>query len=389
MAKITNMILLLVFNIQKMMLQITYAVCKLVVKPEKDLWVVGIEEVANIVNNVSTVFEKVYSVNFLVHRFYGANHYNTNFGKMSPKMALVLRFVFGPILLGYLAARASNFFYVWESGFLFHRFDGRAYEFDFLKKRGKKIVTFFCGSDIRSPHLSIEHAKKLDIDVMATYQALSDPKFASPEFEARVRRTAEVADRYVDHIFNAPVDQIGYIKRDVHPFVYFYPDEKFNRNADKYNDVKRVKIVHAPSSFIIKGTQLIRAAIKKLKLQGYDFEYVEIINMPHAVVMHHLQTAHIVVNELYAFVPGIFGLEAMASYCAVLTSADREIETTLPIGANDAWMVTKYWEIYENLKKMLDDPALMRATAERGYEWAYANCRASVTRQYMKEILGA
>ena len=322
-----------------------------------------------------------------MHRFYGANHYNYNLGKKSPRVALVLRMVCGPLLLGYLAARASNFFYVWDTGFLYHRLDGRAYEFNFLKKRGKKIVTFFCGSDIRSPLLSLEHAKSLDIDVMATYQAMSDPKFTSPEFEARVRRTAEAAERYADHIFNAPVDQIGYITRDVHPFVYFYPDEKFKKNEAKYHQIRRVKIVHAPSSFIIKGTQLIRTALKKLKLEGYDFEYVEIINMPHSVVIEHLQTAHIVVNELYAFVPGIFGLEAMAAYCAVLTSADSAIEPTLPEGANDAWMVTKYWQIYENLKRMLDEPHLMRETADRGYAWAWAHCRSSAARQHMKRLL--
>ena len=106
-----------------------------------------------------------------------------------------------------------------------------------------------------------------------------------------------------------------------------------------------------------------------------------------SVVLKELRSAHIVLNQFYAFVPGLFGVEAMASHCALLTSADRAIEPTLPEGANDAWIVTKYWEIYENLKLLLDNRAELKSVADRGYDWAYKNCRASVSAQIVKDIV--
>ena len=105
---INKLIFQCVFAMQKILLHVSYWICKSKVENEKDLWVVGVDETANIVFNVATVFEKVYSVNFLVHKFYGANHYNYNLGKKSPLQALAIRTFCGPLLLGYLAARAYN-----------------------------------------------------------------------------------------------------------------------------------------------------------------------------------------------------------------------------------------------------------------------------------------
>ena len=78
--------------------------------------------------------------------------------------------------------------------------------------------------------------------------------------------------------------------------------------------------------------------------------------MPNQVVLEHLKSAHIVLNQFYAFTPGLFGIESMANHCAVLMSADPNIETGLPQDSKDAWMITKYWEVYDNLKYLLDNP---------------------------------
>ena len=192
---------------------------------------------------------------------------------------------------------------------------------------------------------------------------------------------------FADHIFNAPVDQISYLQRDTYPFIYFFPDEKFNYNSQKFDDIKIVKIVHAPSSPVIKGTQLVHAALKKLRVLGYEFDYVEIMGMDNETVLAHLRDAHIALNEFYAFVPGVFGIEAMANHCAVLTSADRTIEPSLAAGANDAWFVTGYWEIFDHLKNMLDDHGLIRRYADQGYQWTYDNYRTSQAGATLRAII--
>jgi hypothetical protein len=120
---------------------------------------------------------------------------------------------------------------------------------------------------------------------------------------------------------------------------------------------------------------------------GYIFEYKELINVPNEVVLENLRKTHIVVNELYAFVPGVFGIEAMASHCALITSADRHIEASLPEGANEAWFVTKYWEIFDNLKQMLDEPSLIKTYADKGFDWTFKNCRETSSCQHVASLI--
>jgi hypothetical protein len=97
----------------------------------------------------------------------------------------------------------------------------------------------------------------------------------------------------------------------------------------------------------------------------------------------------VVLNEFYAFVPGQFGVEAMASHCALVTSADERIETSLSPGANAAWMVTEYWNIYDNLKRLLDHPALIRHYADAGFAWASEYCSCEKNGVRLRKLLSA
>lgn len=377
----------IIFCLQKILLHISYFGCQIFVKTDKKLWVVGVVEIANCLNHIAAALPKSYTVNLAHNKFYKINAYNFSLSDLPPKLVLYISFFVGPILLGYLANKSNQFFYIWNSGFLINGFDGREYEFRFLKNKQKKIVNFFCGSDIRSPRLSYEHGMSIGYETMISNLELVRPGFINEEREKFFEMIANVTDTYADYIFNAPVDQISYLKREVLPFRYFYPDHLFIKNDKKFDDLSVIKIFHAPSSPNIKGTQLVRAAIKALKMQGYKFEYIEILNAGNEVILETLKHVHIVVNELYAFVPGVFGVEAMASHCALLTSADASIETSLPPGSENAWFLTRYWDVTEKIKYLLDHPEEIKKYADNGYQWSYDHCRSSVSQGYISEVL--
>lgn len=371
---------------QKRLLLLSYWICALGAK-NKWLWVIGTGEVANNLKFIAAVLDRAYSVNFFPHPFYRSNTYDFSMSAVPSNLSSIVRIIVGPILLGYLAHRASGFFYIGNQGFLIDKLDGKEYEFAFLKKRGKKIVNFFCGSDIRSIRLAQEHAAKLKLEVIATYYPLMKSYALSDEHENFLKITAQSADKYADLIFSAPMDQISYLKRDVSIVFHAYPNEWFVRNDQKFTQLSPIIIVHAPSAPIIKGTQLVRAAIKKLQIEGYLFEYIELQHVSNKVVLDHLRRAHIVINELYAFIPGLFGIEAMASHCALLTSADRDVETLLPEGAHEAWFVTRYWEVYDNLKHLLDNPDLIKRYADKGFQWTQDNHSASEVKKNLRTLL--
>ena len=129
-------------------------------------------------------------------------------------------------------------------------------------------------------------------------------------------------------------------------------------------------VTHASSSPIIKGTQLVRAAVAKLESEGYDFEYVELIGVGNTEVAAQLARTHIALNQFFGFTTAVFGAEALAARCALLSSADGTIETSLPPGANDVVLVTKHWQVYDNLKSLLDHPERIEPLATAGQAWA-------------------
>lgn len=349
-------------------------------------WVVGVNEVASIVANVAKAIPQSYSVSLAAHRFYDFEYdlqLNSRRGDWLRHRFLV------PWIFGRLVAQSRGFIYVGADGFLLGGVDDREWEFRFLKKHGRRIVCLFAGSDIRSPALMRKFQTETGLETIVTYLDQVSTVFASPSYDEQRKRTAAIADEFADIIFTAPVDQMSYLAKPTEPFPYFFPDEQLNLNSDKHKSPGPRIIVHAPSSPIIKGTQVVRAAIKRLASEGYEFEYRELIDVPHADVLAALREAHIVLNEFYAFVPGVFGIEAMGSGCALLTSADENIETDLPAGSNDAWVVTTAADIVENLRGLLDDPRRIEDQAAAGVAWVREHATVSASGRRIRALLDA
>ena len=162
--------------------------------------------------------------------------------------------------------------------------------------------------------------------------------------------------------------------------------EFFNKKVNRPTNSK-IKILHAPTNMMFKGTPLVRAAIKKLQMENYDFDYVELQNTKNKIVLEHLKTTDIVLNQFYSFIPAVFGIEAMASNCAVLMSADPNIDNVITENNKNAWLITRYWEIYDNLKYLLDNPDKIKFYADNGYECAKKYHTSEAMGEYLNNIL--
>lgn len=347
-------------------------------------WVIGPTEIAAIVANFARAVPDSFSVSLSPHRFYDFS-YDFEIGAGRGDW-LRSRFV-APWMLGRLASIAHGFIYVGADGFLLGGVDDREWEFRFLRRHGVRIVCVFTGSDIRSPQLMRQFQEDTGFETIVTYLDQVAPVFSTAEYDRQRRRTAAVADRYADVIFNAAVDQLSYLERTTEPFPYFFPDEGLLLDAFKHSAPGPRIVVHAPSSPIIKGTQVVRAAVQRLRSEGYEFEYRELVGLPHTTVLSSLREAHIVLNEFYAFVPGVFGVEAMASNCALLTRADETIETDLPAGSNSAWVVTTAADIYPNLRRLLDAPEGIAPQAAAGLAWVQQHATVSASGARVRGVL--
>lgn len=350
-------------------------------------WVVGPNEVARMAAQIASVVPHSYSALIVRHLFYDDPYdYQPPDGERGFRRLWRLH-VQNAWLFGRLVRRAEGFIYVSQNGFLGTQNDDRRFEFAFLKRHGIRIVCYFTGSDIRSLVQMRKLESQFELPNAGTYQSYAAPSMGTQEFDDSRRRIAQRADEFADLIFTLRVDQAGYLSRDTEPFIYFFPDEEIASDLTRFERPKRVVVVHAPSSPVAKGTQVVRAAVDGLRRSGWDFEYVELIGVSHSQVRDALQRAHIVLNQFYAFAPGVFGVEAMAAGCILLTSADEHIETDLPAGSNAAWVVTRHYEVRDRLEEILRHPDRMREQAEAGIRWVREHAASSRSGERLRSLL--
>ena len=347
-------------------------------------FVIGTDEISRQIYGIGKVLDDSITVCLRKNKSYDLK-YNFSININNRFLHFFCLTFYGPILLGYLANKADIFFYVWSRGFLFNR----DYDFKFLKSKNKKIICSFFGDDIRSLKLKRSYMKNKNLDTGENYYTKIGENYYTKDdkYDDEKKFLALSADTYADLIFSFPIDNMSYLKSKQYSWRLITGKESFNKNHEKFS-ISKIKILHAPSPPIgFKGTPLVRAVIKKLQIEGYVFDYVELQNVKNKIVLEHLKSAHIVLNQFYSFIPGVFGIEAMASNCAVLMSADPSVDTDIIVGSENAWFITKYWEIYDNLKYLLDNPEKMKIYADNGYEYAYKYHTVEALGEYLRNTL--
>jgi hypothetical protein len=349
-------------------------------------WVVGHDEVASMLAQIARVVPGSFSVSFTEEVAYDIVYDHRL--RFSPERRWLERILVGPILLGRLLNQAQGIIYVGHTGFLLDDLDDRDFELGFVRKHGVKIVCYWTGSDIRSTRLMHELEASTGRPNISTYIAAKGDVFESSAWDDQRRRIAAVSDRHAHAMFNWVADQMGYLTTPPETFMFFL-DEEPHLDTGKFDAPERLVIVHATTSPIIKGTPLVRAAIERLRVEGYDFEYVELIGVSNERVRSELRRAHIVLNQFYGFTPTIFGIEALLRRTAVLMSGETAAEPDLPAGADEAWVVTPHHAVYANLKQLLDAPERLEPVAERGLAWAREHATVAGAGPRLRAILDA
>lgn len=332
---------------------------------------IGANEIANYMFFLKSIFkDQAISVDLSVNKLYAKNKYDYAIKSKNKYLIYIVKIFYGPYLLAKLSNQADVFIYIWSTGFCLDR----EIDYKFLKKKKKKIVCIFLGSDIRSDKLRIDYHTKNDLDTGSNY---TDANILN--IESIVKKVALLADQYADLIFGHPKDQPSYLKSVQYPVPYIYGSRHPQYNEEKFNNLDEIVIVHGSTSPVTKGTPLVRAAIKKLKIEGYRFKYIELFNVPNEDVLQTLEKSHIVLSQFYAFALGVFSVEGMAYSNAVITSADYD---GFSENQKNAWLRTKYWEVYENTKYLLDNPEKIKEYANNGFKFVKKNFREEQVKKY-------
>lgn len=92
---------------------------------------------------------------------------------------------------------------------------------------------------------------------------------------------------------------------------------------------KRLKVVHAPSNPLIKGTKFVRQAVERLS-QSFDFDYIELSGVPRDQALAEIESCDIFVDQLILGDHGMASLEAMSYGKPTICYIKESLRTLFP-----------------------------------------------------------
>ncbi len=164
-----------------------------------------------------------------------------------------------------------------------------------LKLFRKKIVFQFHGSDSRPPFIDGIFIKQCDL---AQVQQLTKHK----------KRQLEKINRFADAIIDLPTMGHFHSKAFVNCLRIGLPTcVPSEMRAASSHDDGVIRILHAPSNPLAKGTAYIEACIKKLQQSGINIELIKIQNLPNATVLEAIARCDFLVDQIFSdtLMPGL------------------------------------------------------------------------------------
>lgn len=201
-------------------------------------------------------------------------------------------------------------------------------ELAILKWFNKKIIVVFLGTESRPAYLSGN-------SVQCKYMAGDNYLLAKcyKDVKAQHKKIALI-EKYADYIINHPPTALFQQK----PFIAwchigFPNDEPKDFVFTKQSPSRIIKILHAPSNPVAKGSSIIEGIIHKLRNEGLPVEFVRLENVPNEKVLDELAKCDLVVDEMYSDIPlGGLGTEAAFALKPVINGgyyADQILEDYL------------------------------------------------------------
>lgn len=230
--------------------------------------------------------------------------------------------------------------YQLEAGLEFFR-DGRTVRE--LKRRGKKVVCLYTGSDLRTRGLIPAIDSCADLRLTLEFDHLR-------------------LDPSLTHIF--------------FPFEF----EKIAAPALR-QEREHVVIGHAPTNRAAKGSAEIIAAVQSLANE-FPLRLELIEGLPHAEAMRRKAQSDIFIDNLGELGYGVNAIESLALGVCTCTSLRPEF---LARYADHPFVEINFQNLKEQLRRLCADSGLRRAFAERGRSWAEKNHGAT---QIVRKIHG-
>lgn len=229
----------------------------------------------------------------------------------------------------------------------------------------KKTMIIFTGCDVRMPEKVAEYRWNPCVNCPQEYK----------DYVSCIIPTKKNVIRQVEKLFNiivCPEEGAGYLTKD---YIRAYFPINLNEYKAPYIKPERnskLRILHAPSNFSVKGTQYIIEAIEALKSK-YDFQFSVLSNVSVKDVYESILSSDLIIDQMLVGFYGLFSIEAMALskpvICYIRSDIWKNIKHDCPIYNASPDNLGKVLEnILKNPEQLNEQASLARQYVERYHD---------------------
>lgn len=332
---------------------------------------IGFSEIANFVNSYRKGFEalgyKTFTVVGYRNKYYPNAHYDVVLSEKK-ELSLFSIGLAGKVYRSLQARLQIAFVFfraLFECDVFYYNTGGNVLPFrlDYvlIKLLSKKLVVIFLGSEIRHWYL---YKKELEAIGYAELFSTCIEAYRKQNFGsyAEKKERVKAAEAFADLVLSQP----GFAQLQSKPYYratvgLFLPEYGFAVHSRK-----RPLLVHAPSARGVKGTEFVEEALDRLKVEGIEFDFKLIENMPNHELIKLLVEADIVIDELNSDTIGVLSTEAMATGNAVLTGYMAEL---VKVPKPCPVMNTNRLNVYDHIKELILNVELRTELAHSGRKY--------------------
>ena len=242
-----------------------------------------------------------------------------------------------------------------------------------FKLFGKKTMVIFTGCDIRMPEKVAEFKWNPCKDCNDDYK-----KYVGCVLSTKPQKIREMENNF--DIFVSAEEAAGSLSKKFYPALFPVDVKKFSLNYGTLN--KRLKIIHAPSNEIYKGTKFINDAIDKLKKE-FEFEYKIISGVSINELYDEIESSDLVIDQILVGFYGMLSIESMAMgkpvICYIREDLWIKIKNECPVyNANPD-------NLFETLKSILQNPEQLLESQKKSrlYVEKYHDAK-KIAKQYLE-----
>jgi hypothetical protein len=219
-----------------------------------------------------------------------------------------------------------------------------------LRLLRKRVVLVFHGSDERPPYLD---------------GYLPDDSAAALRARTEIRATTmKRAARFADVIVSNPNSAQMQRARCVVYQIVGNPVTETEQSGPVVHDRDDgpVRVLHAPSDPVAKGTDLVRAAVEGLVSDGAAIEYVEVMNVDNATLQREIATCDIVVDQAFGDTFAMLPAEAalFGKPAVIGTYGEEHLRRYVPSGSLPPAAYCLPDKLAATLRMLVDDSVLRR-----------------------------